>query len=51
MYVGVLEDLAELVEGEADVAFLTGISSFAAKIQGVAAEAVFEFDEMDPQAS
>ncbi len=51
MYVGVLEELAELVEGEADVALLTGIGGFAAEVQGVAAEAVFPLREINPQAS
>lgn len=46
MYVGVLENLAELVEGEADVALLTGIDGFAAEFQSLAAEAVLALDEM-----
>ena len=46
VYIGVLEDLAELFESEADVALLTGIGGFAAEVQGVAAEAVRPLDEM-----
>ncbi len=46
MYVGVLEDLAELVQGETDIALLTGIDGFAAEVQGLATEAVLALDEM-----
>ena len=51
IYVGILDDLSELVEGETDVALLTGIGGFTAEFQGVSPEVVFPFYEVDWQAN